>query len=128
MHRQFRPFGLVFEINEGLLPFFQKDPFRPLQQIGIRVIGTAQAQVPPWRRTDDLLYRTLVSILDAPAASLFTKEVQSATLEPSRAAEIECTGGGARNQGKKIFQHRPVGMKTLWKLKKDRSQFPVQNR
>lgn len=94
----------MFKENESPPPFLRKDSFHPLREIGIRVIGTAQAQVPPGRRTDDFTYRSLINISDAQAASVSTKEVQNFSIEPGWAAELECAGHIAGNQREKIFQ------------------------
>ena len=114
-HRHFGSSGLVlvFEKYEGPLPFLRKDSFQPLRQIGIRIIGTAQAQVPPWRRRDDLICRILISIGDAQAGSPFTKEVQNFIIEPGWAAELECAGPIAGNQTEKIFQRGRSARKLL---------------
>ena len=128
-HRHFGPFGLflVFKKDESPLPFLRNDSFHPLRKIGIRVIGTAQAQVPQCRRTDDFTYLIIINISDAQAASIFTKDVQNFNIEPGRAAELECAGYIAGNQREKILQRGAVCTKTLGKLKKDRNQFTVQN-
>ena len=46
-YRHFGPLGLVlvFEKNESLFPFLCKDPFPPLREIAVGIIGAAQAQV-----------------------------------------------------------------------------------
>jgi hypothetical protein len=74
------------------------------------------------------MYRVLIGIGDAQAASLFAKEVHNFVIEPGRVSELECAGSVTGDQRKKICKRRPIGAKTLGKLKKERSQFLVENR
>ena len=51
----FRPFRffLVFEIHKSLFPRLRQDPFQPLGQVYLGIIGSAQAQVTPGGRADN---------------------------------------------------------------------------
>ena len=127
-YRHFRSLGLVLmlEKDKSPFPFLRKDPFPPLREIGVGIIGAAQAQVSPRRRRDDLMNRILIGVSDAQAASLFPQQIQNFIIEPGGAAELECAGDLAGNQREKRFQRRNVRLKTLGKLKKDRPQFLPQ--
>src|SRR6185369_14335142 len=88
--RQFGPLRLflVLEKDESPLPFLRQDAIQPLREIGLRIIGTAQAQIPPVRRADDLVRRLLVGIRDAQAAVPCAEKLQNLILEPTLAAEF----------------------------------------
>src|SRR6185369_6282604 len=128
--RQLRPFGLflVLEKNESPLPILRQYPVQPQRQVGFRVIGTAQAQVPPGRSADDLLCRLLVGIRGAEAAAVLTEELQDIFPEPRLAAKLEGAGHVFRNKGEKLFQYLPVRPETPGELEQGRPHTLIQDR
>lgn len=66
---------------------------QPVGQVGFRVVGTAQTQIAPIRRADDLARRLLVGILQAKGESSFPEEIGDAGIEPGGAPEVEGAAG-----------------------------------
>lgn len=59
---------LMFEEDESLLPVLRQYAFQPSHQIFLRIVGSAQAQVPPTCLTDDPVGRRFVGVFEAQAA------------------------------------------------------------